>query len=670
MKKKSLITRCTIAVLICCGVSALPVLFNHLEESGDFSYTSMDVTATVNRDGSLSMHEEFYLDASDSHTYLREIFVNKDSRSNYSSQNHGEMDLSSFSVQVDDPVSGILRATYEDQLNPNLRNPSDNIIAFNGSFNELGQPIVCSENKNYCTRLEIYLKNGIRKDTRYILDYRIEKAVTVYADVAELNWKLVPALDAVKKNVRLTVNLPENNFALAEKEEDEGIHYWGYGGVNSKFVKEECSNTKLVATSKKLGLNEEMEVLCYFPKQMTEVSSGSNVFSGTVGEPLILDRVHENLKTENHYAMLHNAVLYTGSIFGILFVAGMALAIVYIYRKFDKELVASFDGEFYRELPQNYPPAVMGYLYHEEAITEDDLNATLMDLIRRKFISVDANGSSLTEKNPNYKFIYDREKDRSELKEYETYLLNWYFDVIAGGRNELTLNEIDAFVKSEKNAKKYEECNRNWNQLAFKEGKNYNFFDRFAESGAKKYAGLSCLGLLIAILCFYGVISFSIDGLAVLAAVVLSLSFCFIIYINQIRRRTEQGNEDFVRWRAFEHFLREFSHFEDYPIPGIVVWEHYMVYATSFGIAELVEKQLRTKFSDLNRSDEFASSVMFYPSFSTYMRYRMVQSLTMGRQTIAVENAKRMSSSGHSGGHGGFGGGSSFGGGGGHSGVR
>lgn len=670
MKNKSLITKCTIAVLICCGISALPVLVNHLEESGDFSYTSMDVTATVNSDGSLSMHEEFYLDAPDSHTYLREIFVDKDARSNYSSKNHGEMDLSSFSVRVEDPVNGILQASYDEQLNPNLGNTSDNIIAFDGSFNELGQSIVCSEKSNYCTRLEIYLKKGIRKDTKYTLDYRIEKAVTVYADVAELNWKLVPALDAVKKNVRLTVNLPENRFSLSEKEEDEGIHYWGYGGINSEFVKDECSNTKLVATSKKLGLNEEMEILCYFPKQMMNVSSGTNVFENMSGESLILDRVHENLKNENHYATLHNVVLYTGSIFGILFISGIAILIAYIYKKFDKELVASFDGEFYRELPQDYPPAVMGYLYHEEAITEDDLNATLMDLIRRKYIAVDANGSSLTDKNPNYKFTFDREKDRSELKEYEAYLLNWYFDVIAGGKNELTLNEIDAFVKSEKNAKKYEECNARWNQLAFKEGKNYNFFDRFAESGAKKYSGLSIFGFLIAALCFYGVLSFSINLLAVLAAIVLSLSCCFIIYLNQIKRRTEQGNEDFVRWRAFERFLREFSHFEDYPIPGIVVWEHYMVYATSFGIAELVEKQLRTKFSDLNRSDEFASSVMFYPSFSTYMRFRMVQSLTMGKQTIAVANAKRMSSSGHSGGHGGFGGGSSFGGGGGHSGVR
>ena len=69
---------------------------------------------------------------------------------------------------------------------------------------------------------------------------------------------------------------------------------------------------------------------------------------------------------------------------------------------------------------------------------------------------------------------------------------------------------------------------------------------------------------------------------------------------------------------AFKNFLLEFSNFDDYPMPSIIIWEHYLVYATEFGIADLVEEQMRLKFKkmDLNINEyiEVNNSLSSSPS--------------------------------------------------------
>ena len=63
-------------------------------------------------------------------------------------------------------------------------------------------------------------------------------------------------------------------------------------------------------------------------------------------------------------------------------------------------------------------------------------------------------------------------------------------------------------------------------------------------------------------------------------------------------------------------------------IPEIVIWEHFLVYATAFGIADKVIKQLKAVYKELGRSFEFddSSGYMYFmisnnfgPSFANSM---------------------------------------------------
>jgi len=145
----------------------------------------------------------------------------------------------------------------------------------------------------------------------------------------------------------------------------------------------------------------------------------------------------------------------------------------------------------------------------------------------------------------------------------------------------------------------------------------------------------------------------------------------YTVYVKTIKKRSVSGNELFTKWMAFKNFLLDFSNMDDYPIPGIIVWEHYLVYATVFKIADKVSSQLSVKLP----AEEFESQDSTYMRTSHYRRGLYYNSLVSNvhtsfsiakmnsASTIVSANVSKFGSSGGSGG--GFGGGSSFGGGGG-----
>jgi uncharacterized membrane protein len=290
-----------------------------------------------------------------------------------------------------------------------------------------------------------------------------------------------------------------------------------------------------------------------------------------------------------------------------------------------------------------------------------------MDLVRRGYLEIDAQGQSLTDKKANYTLRYRRDKDPSELQEHEKQLLKWFFDTVAQG-DTLTLDQLDAYSKTEAKAIAYMNENKRFNLAAQSAAQAQMFFDDVKEArgkGTTLFSGLTVAGIILVVarhLLSLGTLTIILGGLLIGVGIIISA------YAASIERRSEKGNEDFVRWQAFEKFLKEFSNIKDYPMPGILVWEHYMVYAVAFGIADLVEKQLRYKYKQLRQEDELQSSSFFrYPGLHYYYWSGINRSFMKAQQTIQVAQQQRNSARGGGGRFGG-GGGMHFGGGG--SGVR
>ena len=308
----------------------------------------------------------------------------------------------------------------------------------------------------------------------------------------------------------------------------------------------------------------------------------------------------------------------------------------------------------------------MGYLYNFQYTSKDDLSATIMDLIRRNYIKLDTNGYSTLDKKPNYIYILNREKDFNELRPYERFVIKWYFENISKS-DYLSLDEIDEYLKKEENARQYLQDNKTFIKLVRQEARPYKFFDEFKNLGRYfVYVYLPIVVFMVLSIMFQ--ILYWYDYSLVYASMCLALLILFASYLATIKRRTEKGNEDYVRWNAFKNFLLDFGRFNDYTMPLISIWEHYMVYAVSFGIADKVEDQMRLHFKSLGEDkgyDEYySSSPIFYSRCHVHISRSCRTSTQVASNTIAQAQSSR------SGGGGSFGGGRSFGGGGGGHGGR
>lgn len=172
--------------------------------------------------------------------------------------------------------------------------------------------------------------------------------------------------------------------------------------------------------------------------------------------------------------------------------------------------------------------------------------------------------------------------------------------------------------------------------------------------------GLFLLGFIV--MFRSGVLGFAL----VLAGVLIATVPLFF------RRRSVTGQEDYVRWKAFKRFLQDFSEMERHEIPSLIIWEHYLVYAVTLGVAQEVIKQLDIVFPSMQDGDyQFGygwMSTTTPPSTATpYGSFASIGAFT-DQALQSVQNAVSRSTSGSgsgggfSGGGGGGGGGSSFGG--------
>ncbi len=527
------------------------------------------------------------------------------------------------------------------------------------AVNELGERFYPEDDQSVNL---LHYNSGLWDTARFEYDYTIKGAAIEYADTSEFFWTVAATDYMLTKDIDVTIVLPGTDYDVS----DVDVYAFGANRVKIASVSKNADQqVEVRLTASRLFPDEYIVTRINFPTSALNIPN--NNYGNLAPTITHLPNVAQYQGEYELMPKVYVAVDVVAWVLAAILIAYAGFGIYKIYLKYDKERTSSFYGEYYRELPAEYGPAVMGYLYRFKEITKDDVSATLMDLVRRGYLEIDAQGQSLTDKKANYTLRYRRDKDQSDLQEHEKQLLKWFFDTVAQG-DTLTLDQLDNYSKTEAKAIAYMNENQRFNRAAQNAAQAEQFFDDVKEArgkGTTLFYGLTLGGaiLIIARLLFsLGTWTIILGGLLVAVGIFISA------YASSIERRSEKGNEDFLRWQAFEKFLKEFSNIKDYPMPGILVWEHYMVYAVAFGIADLVEKQLRYKYKQLRQEDELQSSSFFrYPGLHYYYWSGINRSFMKAQQTIQVAQQQRNSARGGGGRFGG-GGGMHFGGGG--SGVR
>lgn len=488
----------------------------------------------------------------------------------------------------------------------------------------------------------------------FVIKYRVINAAVKYRDIGELYWQFMGKdTDVVIKNFQVNITLPEG----ASREQ---IKIFGHGPLSG--ISEIIDSQNVSLKIERLQPHNIVEARVLFPPSLIGASS-------KITDEAVLEKI---MAEEKGYADKANAKRTKARAavgFSFFYILFELLMIVYLYFKYDKEYKTEFMGRYFRELPGNYSPAVLSVLWNFGNVKPRDITATLMDLVRRKYLRLifeQQEAAGLFKKNLKNEYVFklNGEADMESLPSSEKYFIKWLVSK-TGHDGRVSLSDIKQAAKSKKAAERFKEDYDTWTDLVKAEANELSFFDKSTLRGKIYGVVIALAGLT------YGIITVVLHRNIVGFILLLAVSITLMIYSLVIRRRSRFGAEQFKMWKAFRKFLTHFSRLDKAEMPAVTLWEHYLVYAITLGVAKEVIKQLRLVFTE----EDFRNSgltYMYYGQYGhNYNHFDAIENVTNAMvkttESVYTEAMSKMSSG--SGGGGGFSSGGGGGGGGGGAGA-
>jgi len=414
----------------------------------------------------------------------------------------------------------------------------------------------------------------------FLLEYQLKNVATLYNDTAEFYWKFFDESNTSPiGHIKIEIELPSAEVSAEE------IKVFGHGPLDGEVSIQE--DGKIIYEVFRLSSGEMVEARILFPTSMIPDSGkiiNQNKFAEIMKEELGWAKKTDREKGFNIITILLIPLVVLFNIF---------LAIR-LYFKHDRELKPEVEMDYYRELPQDITPAVLSKLMSIQGVGSKDIMATLMDLVRKKYLKIEEIPKG---RKKDYKFILIEESGTTNLKEHESYLIHWLFYSIGNGAS-VTLKEIKDYAKASRTQSSFRSNFNKWVKKVGEEFKKYNYFGQSKEGlkTAGKVILMEFAGVLL-LFALGALLKLQLFIIVPLAFAVGFTGFGVIIYGVLIRKKTQTGINEYTKWRAFKRFLLHFSNMKDYEIPSIVVWEHYLVYAISLGVAEKVISKLKLALS-------------------------------------------------------------------------
>ncbi|QUH26479.1 DUF2207 domain-containing protein [Serpentinicella alkaliphila] len=493
--------------------------------------------------------------------------------------------------------------------------------------------------------------DALNETRTFVVEYIVENQPKIHKDIGELYYKFIGEWDDPQYNVTVLLTLPEDSNS-------NDLRAWGHGPLTGEVTI--LNNREILWQVDKLPSNAFLEGRVTFTP---EIIDNAKLYTS-------IDALPEILEQEQRWANQANRERFISrvDIFLAMFVLlGTIIISFWLRRKYARPYLTTFDGEYYRELPADYSPAELGVLLRKGKPNTDDFTATIIHLALRGYIRLDEYSlekKSLFSKKSESDFKITRLEKSDSLQTHEKKALDFIFEEISKDYNHVTFNDIENYAKNK--PKRFLGFWQSWVDGLGYTGKTYNFFDDGTSKG-------TIIGVITGIFMFFIGIGSVIVLSTIFSGIALILtSFVVVLVAITLNRRSQKGEEDFVRWMAFKRFLLHFSEMNKHELPSLVIWEHYMVYAITLGVAKEVIKQLQILFPNLQEGNHHFGYGWYYYRGTSVGSFN---SLTNSFSTLttnlnnSINTAISKSSSG-TGSGGGFSSGGGFGGGGGRGGGR
>ena len=616
------------------------------------SYTidQVDIDATVSSDGSVAISEQrlFDFDGSFNGVYWK---------------------IPAGTYQGKDivPVVGEVGIVANGQFQPFEQSSS----GADGTFE-------VTNHGNY-VQVKIYSRHTDER-ARFAINYTDAGLATRYQDTSELYWKFVSdGWDVESKKVTCLVHLPVP--AGTSVKAGENVRAWGHGPLDANVGFMEYGVKYNVPG---VGTEEFAEARIAFPSEWLSDATpvAQNHLDTILGEE---QKWADEANAKRDAARMLN---YGIGGAGVLLAVVSAIFAATRRRKYKQSHKPQFDDKYFRDVPTNDHPAILGALYHNGEPTTEDMTASLMrltdigamklDLVKETSKGFMGKEKSAEEYRVTRTDNYRDSRANDITRRLDEDTLDMLFRDLARksdrteaeGKADGVLFFSDLKKIAKKHPSAYERAYSGWTESVSDLAAERGFFNDENPLGTGGLIAFGALDFLGAGLMVFLLVMEILQPLIAIACGALLVGAAVLMFVvaGSARDLSREAIEVRAQLEALRRWLKDFTRLEEAVPTDVILWNRLLVMAVSLGVADEVIKQLKVV------APQVLDDPMMMPVYGWYYyggrlgapadAFRNSMSEAHKVSTAALSSS---SSSSGGGGGGGFsgGGGGGFGGGGG-----
>lgn len=619
----------------------------------DYSIDSVDIDATVADDGSVGVSETrtFAFDGSYHGVYWR---IPK-----------GEYDGRSVGIEIGSV--GIVEGGA-------FREFVESDSGLDGTYQVTEEP-------SY-VQVKLYSAHE-DESASFRVDYTATDLASRWADTGELYWKFVSdGWDVESQNVTCTIHLPvpAGQSVVA----GDNVRAWGHGPLDGSV---EFVGDDVVYTAPGVGTDEYAEARVTFPAEWLSAAQPS---SEARLDSILSEEAAAAEEANRARATARAVTLVAGVVPVVVSLLTLAYAIWanVLYRRAHRP---QFDDKYFRDVPSQDHPAVLGALLNRGKPRGEEFTASLMRLTSLHAVDLDATESKkrglLRERTErDYRLVLRGLPDdapseatgsaEAVARGIDAKTLGFVFDKVGrwtggGGRDEGASVSFSDFERASKEEpERYGEAYQDWEELVSAGCETRGFYvdEGKTHSGALKL--LCALDVVLVVATFLLGVRFDSDDLMLVALVPILPAVACALLSRGLTPMSREAIEVVAKLKALRNWLEDFTRLEEAWPRDVVLWDRLLVMAVVLGVSDKVIEQLRVAAPEMvSELDGHAPSFWwcYYASTSGPTPLSAFNAASESAHSVSMAALAKSADSSLGGGGGGFssGGGGGFGGGGG-----
>ena len=630
------ISKISKVIITCIFIAVLGICFNIniSQANSDLNLTNLDYEVSINSDGSMDVTEIWNISIRDTNTLYKTFEIDK---SKYSSIED---------VIVTDITEGSKKFTKTNKWKYHL----DKGTYFSGINND----------EKYEISWGVGLEDT-RAQRKYKIQYRVEDAIAKYKDYAQLYWQFVGEdfeIDADKIQGRIILPTKANNT--------KEIRVWGHTEqLNGEIYVIDTNQIEFEITDFNSGRFVEIRTL--FPTEM--IKSSGRQKDGEILSTVLQEEKKwaddANLQRQKQKIIKILIVIAIDAI-GIIIAIFQIRGIIKNSRKIKNttKIEPTENMVYYRDIPRKNATPTEAIAVYSNTVELNSVqlgntfSAILLDLKLKNVIDFEIEKNTKGKENTTIKILGEfpnnvqGSQDEREVLEF----IKTAAKKSSASQVEVTMKQLEQYIKN--GSTRVLQLKKDIQRYAEKSLKNSKIIDEerkkeYEETKGYKILQISFL-IMITIFMFPVVVEVSKVTLVgfLLAIITMLINTIMLSVLNSKQSMyTQEGINEQLKWKALKKYMEEFSLLKEKEVPEIVLWEKFLVFATAFGIADKVLKQLKIVYPDFEQQIDINANSGIYLMMHTNL------SSTFSNSISSSMSSTYSSSTGGGGGFSGGGGG-------------